>query len=211
VIALKSTLTFSPAENALDSMSRIARELKEKSTADVSALKSALVWGWHVVDILTYLRLLPDRANFDPWMQDYLHLGEPSLNVDRDALWDERRHLSLIEILDILSERDLAILKPEFYQGWQDRTSRCRDLRSHVASLIGANINSEQRGNLLYLLSVYNRLFHLPVGVSLDTTVIREKLPALLDLIELLLHDDIAAAASLRQIVAKCRNLLSGN
>jgi hypothetical protein len=33
----------------------------------------------------------------------------------------------------------------------------------------------------------------------------------LLDLIELLLHDDIAAAASLRQIVAKCRNLLSGN
>lgn len=208
---MKTTLTFSPAENALDSMSRIARELKEKGAADVSALKGALVWGWQVVDILTYLRLLPDRANFDPWMQDYLHLGEPSLNVERDALWDERRHLSLIEILDILSERDLPILKPEFYQGWQDRTSRCQDLRSHVASLIGAGINSEQREHLLYLLAVYNRLFHLPVGVSLETNVIRGKYPALLDLIGLLIHNDIAVAASLRQIVAKCRNLLSGN
>lgn len=199
---------FSPLENALDSLGRIALELKEKGPGDIAALKGALVWAWQVVDLLTYLRLLPERDNFDPWMQDYLHKGEPELNVERDAMWDEHRHLHLIEILDMFSERDLPILKPEFYQGWQDRTSRCKDLRSRIARLVGASIGAEQRDQLLFLLAVYNRLFHLPATVAVNPAMVRNAFPALLNLIEMLLDKEAAEASSLKQLVNKCRELL---
>lgn len=205
---MNNSKTFSPLENALDSLGRVALALKEKGMGEVAAWKGALLWGWHAAGLLAYLRLLPERENFDPWMQDYLHQGEPRLNVERDAMWDERRRLHLIEILDIFSERELPILKPEFYQGWQDRASRCKELRSRVARLAGGSIGAEQREQLLFLLAVYNRLVYLPAAVEIQPAMVRDAFPALLDFIEMLLDPKAAETTSFRQLAGECRKFL---
>jgi len=174
-----------PEQNALDSLNRVVRDL-EAGSEDAMNLKGALAWGWHCVGLLAYLRLRPERGVFDAWVQDYLHEGTPELETERDARWEERQRLSFLELLDLLSLRDLPILKPEFYQGWQDRTTRCRNLRTQVQGLIGAGIDADQREQLLLLLAAYHRLIRLPAGVALDVEAIRTAFPALLDLLGLL-------------------------
>ena len=94
------------------------------------------------------MRLQPQRKEFDAWIWDYLDEGEPALDVVRDSHWEERQRLSLLELLDILSEVDLLLLKPEFYQGWQDRTERCKTLRRQAAAITGFAIGAEQRDSL---------------------------------------------------------------
>lgn len=172
-----------PVRNALDSLGRVAEDLTRR---DALGLKGALAWGWHAVGLLAYLRLQPGREAFDVWVQDYLHEGEPTLNVERDARWEERERLSLLEVLDLLSAPDLPSLKPEFYQGWQDRTSRCQSLRRQVSQIVGRSIGEDQRDRLLLLLAAYHRLIRLPAGVSLEVAPVREAFPALLDLAEML-------------------------
>ena len=120
---------ISTVDSALDSIRRMAAELP-CAGVDALAVKGALWWGWHAVLLLAHHRLRPARDSFDHWFWDYLATGRPDLDVHRDSRWEERQRLSLLELLDILSAEELDILKPEFYQGWQDRTTRCRTLRS---------------------------------------------------------------------------------
>ena len=197
-----------PVQNAIDSLRRIAEELERGRNA--LALKGALAWGWHAAGLLAYLRLQPGREAFDAWMQDYLHEGEPALQVERDARWEERERLSLLELLDLLSAPDLPSLKPEFYQGWQDRTSRCQGLRRQVAQVVGQGIGAEQRDRLLLLLAAYHRLIRLPAGVSLETSPIWGAFPALLDLMEMLLDRSGPEAGALAEAVGRCREALRG-
>jgi hypothetical protein len=110
---------ISTVDNALDSLKRIPGEIGEG--AGPLALKGPLQWGWHAAVLLTHHRLRPARDTFDQWFWTYLEGGETSLETGRDAHWDERQRLSLLELVDMLSEAELPILKPEFYQGWQDR------------------------------------------------------------------------------------------
>jgi len=200
-----------PIRNALDSLKRMARELNDAKHDDVFALKGVLLWGWHVVDILVYRRLQPERDTFDSWMQEYLHEGETTFHVGRDAFWDESRYLSPLELLDILSETELSILKPEFYQGWQDRTVRCQELRQHVARLTGSTISEQQRNQLLMLLAGYNRLIRLPAAISFDTDPIWQALPALFDLAEALMDKTSTEASVLLQALGECRTAASAN
>ena len=92
----------------------------------------------------------------------------------------------MLELLDLLSDEELPILKPEFYQGWQDRASRCRGLRRKIEQIIAGSIGAEQRQRLLILLAAHQRLVNVPAAVSLDTISLRRELPGLLDLVELL-------------------------
>lgn len=195
-----------PAQNALDSLRRVAEDLARDR--DALGLKGALAWGWHAVGLLAYLRLQPGRQTFDPWVQDYLHEGEPTLQVERDARWEERERLSLLELLDLLSAPELPSLKPEFYQGWQDRTSRCQGLRRQVSQIIGACTDAEQRGRLLHLLAAYHRLIRLPAGVSMDVDRVREAAPALFDLAEMLIDPAWQEARALREATERCRSAL---
>ncbi len=182
-----TTNTLTPIGNALDSLEHLNSVLKESSKrGTLAGLKEVLVWGWHAVDVLTYVCLQPNQSLFDPWLQDYLQEGEPGLSVERDARWDERRHLGLLELLDMMSAEELSILKPEFYQGWQDRTSRCQNLRRQVAGILGDSIREEPRQKLLLLLAVYNRIFHMPAAVEIDVAEAWKALPALFDLLKLL-------------------------
>lgn len=202
------SVVVSPLQNARDSLERMARNLESVEAGEVMALKGALGWGWHAIGLLAYLRLQPQQALFDPWLQDYLHEGEPQLQVERDARWEERERLSFLELLDLLSEESLSILKPEFYQGWQDRTSRCHNLRRQLAAVVGGSIGAEQRQQLLLLLAAYHRLIRLPARVELDTAAIRRAFPALLELAALLLDERNPEAREVRQALTHCQQAL---
>lgn len=198
---------ISTADNALDSLERLARELELAGDRPL-ALKGALTWAWHAVACLAHHRLRPERERLGQWFWAYLETGDPGLDVERDARWDERQRLSLLEILDVFSEEELPLLKPEFYQGWQDRTSRCRTLRRRITEAIGASIGDGQRQRLLHLLAVYHRLLRMPASVELETGSVRSELPALLDLLEMLVDRGHDHAGALLEAVAACRRAL---
>lgn len=201
--------TITPLHNACDSLERTALALEAGAANDPLTLKEILCWSWHTIGLLAYLRLQPQRQLFDAWLQDYLHEGEPRLDVDRDARWEERERLSHLELLDLLSEEQLPILKPEFYQGWQDRTSRCHGLRRQVARIFGSSIGEPQRGDLLLLLAAYHRLIRLPASVDLDPARIHQAIPALLDLAARLLDGDNPDAAPALTALERCRTALT--
>ncbi|MBI2503004.1 MAG: hypothetical protein HYW07_07185 [Candidatus Latescibacteria bacterium] len=195
-----------PLSNALDSLERVAGDLEAEGPLK---LKGALAWGWHAVGLLAYVRLQPQRQLFDAWVQDYLHQGEPALQLERDARWEERERLSFLELLDLLSAEQLSILKPEFYQGWQDRTSRCQGLRRQMAQIVGGSVNEGQRTQLLVLLAAYHRLIRLPAGVVLDLPSTRRTFPALLDLAALLVDRSTPEAGALLGALERCRKALA--
>jgi hypothetical protein len=199
------TLTVEPLQNALDSLRRVARELEAFQAGDALALKGVLAWGWHAVAVLAYARLLPKRESFDRWVQEFFQAGVPQLQVERDAHWEEGNHINLLEWLDLLSAPELPSLKPEFYHGWQDRASRCQDLRRQVALAIGGAVGAEQRSQLLLLLAAYNRLLRLPAQTALDTARVQRALPAWLQLLELLVDRAWPQAAQLNDAITACR------
>ncbi len=207
---MTNIVSITPEQNALDSLRRAAHELEhgKKEISDPLKLKGVISWGWHTVGLLTYLRLRPGRQSFDAWVQDYLHEGSPELNVERDARWEERERLSFLEILDILSEKESPILKPEFYQGWQDRTSRCQWLREQAHQLIGYSLSEKEREPLLFLLAVYHRLIRLPAGINLNAEEIFRSLGSLFDLIEKLIDEKWKEAEELHKAVERCRQFI---
>ena len=85
--------------------------------------------------MLAYLKMSPGRESFDAWIRDYLQEGTPDLDIERDSRWEERERLSFLELIDLMSDEGLPSLKPEFYQGWQDRTSRCNWIKKFIGSL----------------------------------------------------------------------------
>ncbi len=204
-------MDISPEQNALDSLRRMADDLTKKDAETEIALKGALMWAWHAVDLLIYIRLQPSRDLFDSWIQDYLTVGNVSLQLElRDAFWQERECLNFLVLLDLFSAVDLPILKPEFYHGWRDRGSRCRGLRNQVAKIVGTSINTVQRQQLLLLLAAYHRLFRIPADVSFDADPIREAFPVLLDFLEMLIDPSLPEVSSLKEIVVRCRQHLKG-
>jgi len=201
-------ITITPIANVGDSIERIEREIEARKSDSTLALKGALLWGWHAVALLAYVRLQPHREEFDAWVQDYLEHGEPGLDAERDARWENRQRLSSFELIDLMSEVDLPILKPEFYQGWQDRTSRCQTLRRKVAAVIGTSLNAMQRENLLLLLAGYHRLTRLPAEVRLDPSAVWQSFPVLLDLLEILIGKTASDLSHFSTGVEKCRSAL---
>ena len=106
--------TISTANNAIDSLTRMSEELTRGQ--DALDYKGVLYWGWHAVTLLAHHRLRPARESFDHWFWDYLDPGEATFDIERDARWEEKKRLSMYELLDILSDENLSILKPEFFQ-----------------------------------------------------------------------------------------------
>lgn len=195
--------------NALDSLVRLEQELRNTSPENPVTFKGVLAWGWHATVLLVYMRLLPARDQLDPWLWDYVTEGELALDLERDAWWEDRQRLSLLEMIDILSETESPILKPEFYQGWQDRTTRCQTLRSQAASVIGSSIGPDQRDGLLWLLAAYHRLLRLPVAVELAGEPIAGALPHLFDLMESLVDPTAAAREALVAAIGRARAALT--
>lgn len=179
-----SARTLTTLDNAEDSRRR-ARRAAEGMGDDPLSLKEVLHWGWHAAALYAYAALRPHREELDSWLWDYLAAGTERLDAERDARWEERQRLSLLELVDLLSAEELEVLEPGFYQGWQDRLERCRTLRRQVAGVVGWSIGSEEeRGKLLLLLAAYHRLLRLPAAVELDAGAVRGEVPRLLELVE---------------------------
>jgi hypothetical protein len=225
-----ATVSVTPEQNALDSLRRFAAELKtgldyrdvKEALAGIlpkqvlakarfvspMGLKGPLTWGWHTTAMLVYMRLQPHRVAFDAWVQDYLDTGEPVLDIERDAHWENRKRFTSLEMLDLLSDTDLQMLEPEFYQGWQDKATRCKTIRTRVREIVGGSIGDSQRQQLLLLLAAYHRLVRLPAAVELDVATIRDSLPALFALWELLVDKSSSAAPEMLQAIEQCKMCL---
>lgn len=197
------------ADSAIDSLDRLARELEKGAIDNPLALKAALAWGWHAVVLLAYMRLQPRRADFDAWIWDYLDEGSPELDVDRDAHWEERQRLSLLEILDIFSEVDLPLLKPEFYQGWTDRTVRCQTLRRQIVEIVGSGLDAEQRQGLLVLLAAYHRLVRFPAAVEVDGGTVVAELPKLFGFLEALIDSAAPRGREALDTLRRCKDAVA--
>lgn len=206
---MPSNNLITSADNALDSLERLAAELEQGSSDSPLPLKGILNWGWHAVALLSYLRLQPHRDRFDAWIWDYLEEGAPELELERDAHWEERQRLSLLEILDIFSAEEMPLLKPEFYQGWTDRTVRCQTLRRQIREILGGGIAAEQRQALLSLLAAYHRLLRFPAAVEIDVESVRREIPHLLDFLELLIEDSGPRGAESLETLGRCRKAIA--
>ena len=202
---MESKRLVTSAENALDSLERLAAELEKGSSNDPMALKGTLSWGWHAVALLSYMRMQPHRDRFDAWIWDYLDEGSPELQLERDAHWQERQRLSLLEILDIFSEVEMPLLKPEFYQGWTDRTVRCQTLRRQISEIIGGGIGADQREGLLTLLAAYHRLLRFPAAIEIDVDQVKQEVPELLDFIETLIDTTESPGTEMNRVLGRCR------
>jgi len=201
---------LSTVANALDSLRRLERDAARAGLGEPASLKGAVGWGWHAVILLAHARLMPARDRIDAWLWDYLEEGDAALETERDARWTERKRLSLLELVDLLSEESLPLLEPEFYQGWQDRTTRCRTLRGQIGGIVGASIPGAWRDDLLLLLAVYHRLLRLPAPVSFDPGPVVASLPRLLDLVEILVDQSWKEAPDLLESIERCRRELGG-
>ena len=206
-MAIPNLITAS--DSAVDSLDRLACELEKGTIETPQDLKGSLTWGWHAVALLAYMRMQPRREEFDAWIWDYLDEGAPDLDVDRDAHWQERQRLSLLEILDIFSEVDLPLLKPEFFQGWTDRTVRCQTLRRQITGIVGTGLDKEQRDGLLVLLAAYHRLVRFPAAVEIELEMITAELPRLLDFIEILIDLSALRGVETLDFLGRCRAALA--
>ena len=202
---MQSENLVTSADSAVDSLERMALELEKGALDNPLALKAVLAWGWHAVVLLAYMRLQPQRVEFDAWIWDYLDEGSSELAVDRDAHWEERQRLSLLEILDIFSAVDLPLLKPEFYQGWTDRTVRCQTLRRQIVEIVGSGLDAGERQGLLVLLAAYHRLVRFPAAVEIDTTAVTRELPQLFAFLETLIDQSAPRGAELVDRLGRCK------
>lgn len=202
---MQSDKLVTAADNALDSLTRLAVELEKGEIDKPFALKGVLAWGWHAVALLTYMRMQPHRDRFDAWIWDYLDEGSTELDFERDAHWQERQRLSLLEILDIFSEVEMPLLKPEFYQGWTDRTVRCQTLRRQIGEIIGGGIGSDEREGLLILLAAYHRLLRFPAAVVIDVDQVKAELPDLFEFLQQLVDVSGPRSAEMEAALDRCK------
>lgn len=205
---MQSENVVTSADSAVDSLDRMALELERGDLDNPLVLKGVLAWGWHAVALLAYMRMQPKREEFDAWTLDYLDEGSPELDIARDAHWEERQRLSLLEILDIFSEVDLSLLKPEFFQGWTDRTVRCQTLRRQIVEIVDSGIGAEQRDSLLVLLAAYHRLVRFPAAVDLDPQTVVAELPQLLAFIETLVDLSGPRGVEILDSLGSCKTAL---
>lgn len=203
--AVQSENLLTSSASAIDSLERLSLELEKGAIDSPLSLKAVLAWGWHAVALLAYMRMQPRRDEFDAWLWDYLDEGSPELDLERDAHWEERQRLSLLEILDIFSAVDLPLLKPEFYQGWTDRTVRCQTLRRQIVEIVGSGLDAEQRRGLLILLAAYHRLVRFPAAVEIELSSIVTELHRLFDFLEVLIDRSSPRAAETLALLARCR------
>ena len=205
---MQPTNLVTSADNAVDSLERLAVELESGRLHEPLTWKGVLTWGWHAVALLAYMRMQPNRESFDAWLWDYLDEGSPALEVARDAHWEERQRLSLLEIIDIFSAVELPILKPEFYQGWTDRTVRCHTIRRRVVDIVGRGIDEPQRRGLLVLLAAYHRLMRFPSPVELEASLLEANLGFMLAFLESLIALDGPRGVEILDRLGRCKSAL---
>jgi len=208
---VKNEVLVSPLENLLDSLSRMNRSLEDQQKGDALAIKEALIWGWQSVSLIFNLRIFPHRDHFDQWFRDFFQDCSEEINPRKDIHFDGRSQIGLLQVLDLLSEPDLASLNLEFYHGWRDKATRCRELRSKVFNIVSGSIEENARERLTYLLALHYRFTNASSPVAFNLSMTKNRFPAILDLLEIMWDQSWPGTEKAMSEIGRCRKLFEGD
>ena len=150
----------------------------EESLADLCA---AIDLGIRAVEIRAVGKLQRARENFPATIGAQLATPDPAVDPKRDAT-ETPNVLSFVDLLDLLSDEELACVSLRLHTGWEDRRFSCRRSRAAAREQTGLALTGEEREQLLRLAAYHNRIFRLPPPVRINPAEVITAYPALIDL-----------------------------
>jgi len=177
---LPDSILLEPEEEAarLWEGAQAARTRAEESLADLCA---AIDLGIRAVEIRAVGKLQRARENFPATIGAQLATPDPVVDPARDAT-ETPKVLSFVDLLDLLSDEELACVSLRLHTGWEDRRFSCRRSRSVAREQTGLSLTGERREHLLQLAAYHNRIFRLPPPVRLKPAEVLNAYPALVAL-----------------------------
>lgn len=128
------------------------------------ALCESLDLGLRAAEVLTVHRLNPIRDRFPATIALQLEMPGPEVDVQRDGI-QVPKAIQFNEVIDLLSDPELACVSPGMHRGWEDRRFSCRRSRVTAQEAIGVTLNAAEQDQLLTLAAYRNRLFRTPPPV----------------------------------------------
>lgn len=165
-----------------------AMEARGRAASDLVALCSALDLGLRAAEVLTVHRLNPIRDQFPATIGLQLEMPGPDVDRQRDGI-QVPRALQFNEVIDLLSDPELACVSPGMHRGWEDRRFSCRRSRVTAQEAIGVTLDADEQEKLLTLAAYRNRLFRTPPPVHVRPADVLGAYQALERLVSRLLND----------------------
>lgn len=141
-----------------------AMEARTRAADDLVALCESLDLGLRAAEILTVHRLNPIRDQFPATIGLQLEMPDPEIDRQRDGI-QVPKALQFNEVIDLLSDPDLACVSPGMHRGWEDRRFSCRRSRITAQEAVGVTLTAGEQDHLLTLAAYRNRLFRTPPPV----------------------------------------------
>ncbi len=170
----------STAGGLLNALERSGAARSNKPLEQAAGLALAV----RALQVLCLHRLQPVREKFPATNRALMQVPDPQIEPERDALALPADFLGTIDIIDLLSEPELACVAPHLHRGWQDRRRSCDQARGLAAEAFGFSITGDERESLLAALAICNRVFCIPPPVTLEVAGVAAAYEPVLALIE---------------------------
>ena len=108
-----------------------------------SKLCESLDLGLRAAEILTVHRLNPIRDQFPATIGLQLEHAGPEVDPHRDGI-QVPKAIQFNEVIDLLSDPELACVSPGMHRGWEDRRFACRRSRVAAQEAIGVTLNGQR-------------------------------------------------------------------
>lgn len=170
----------STAGGLLDALERSGAVRSNQPLEQAAGLALAV----RALQLLCLHRLQPEREKFPATNRALMQAPDPQMEPERDALALPADFLGTIDIIDLLSEPEMACVAPHLHRGWQDRRRSCAQARGLAAEAFGFSITGDEREALLTALAICNRVFCIPPPMALDAGMVKAAFEPVLQLIE---------------------------
>ena len=131
---------------------------RTQDTGNLVGLFEALDLGLHAAEVMVIQRLQPVRDRFPATIALQLELPTPEGVTSPHTL-------QFHDVVDLLSDEELACVSPGMHRGWEDRRFSCRRSRATAREAIGLSLSESDQNDLLLLSAYRNRLFRYPPPV----------------------------------------------
>ncbi len=172
-------ITDKPAQDLLEALAT----LLEGHAGSTLALVRGLSLGQRAAELLAIQALGPVAARFPATIQELLAPPASGMISVQDAFVEHRNFLRFLDLLELSSQQDLAVISPRLYRGWQDRKQARRDARDITTRTLGFALDAGTRDRLLLGLAIHQRLYVVPPPLDLDKHDCIEALSSLLALL----------------------------
>lgn len=152
---------------------------------DLISLCESLDLGIRAAEILVLQRLQSVKGDFPATIGLLLESPAAEVDIARDAVSTERS-LQFTDVLDLLSDDELACASPSLHRGWEDRRFACRRSRKTAQATVGVTLSEADREQLLLLAAYRNRIFRTPPPVRIQPGRILPAFSRLKSLVETL-------------------------